>query len=184
VPPNYRQGTREESKSVLKTVLIAIDPGASGGIAYATIDVITKEVKRIGLLKMPESSDELYHTLADLRMLMHGSVAYVEEVVRFAGKNISAAHGILYGYNCGLCVGLVTGLGYKLRVVRPQDWQKAINTGTRRGRTRTEWKGSLKDRAQKLFPNLRVTLAVSDALLLLHYAIARETGIAAKQYNV
>jgi hypothetical protein len=36
-------------------------------------------------------------------------------------------------------------------------------------RYKTEWKNKLKDAAQKLFPNIKMTLNISDALLILEY---------------
>ena len=45
-------------------------------------------------------------------------------------------------------------------------------------RLKAEWKNKLKARAQMLFPGLAVTLATSDALLILHWAMLRDAGFA------
>ena len=54
--------------------------------------------------------------------------------------------------------------------VTPQKWQKALQLGTKGNKSNTEWKNKLKARAQQLFPNVPMTLAVADALLLLEYS--------------
>lgn len=54
--------------------------------------------------------------------------------------------------------------------VTPQKWQKALQLGTKGNKSNTEWKNKLKARAQQLFPNVPMTLAVADALLILEYS--------------
>ena len=59
--------------------------------------------------------------------------------------------------------------------VTPQVWQKALQLGTRsKTMSKTEWKNKLKAKAQQLFPYLKITLAISDALLICEYARIKE----------
>jgi hypothetical protein len=50
-----------------------------------------------------------------------------------------------------------------------------LSLGTKGSKSTTEWKNKLKARAQQLFPGVgAITLAVSDALLILKYGIDQE----------
>ena len=62
--------------------------------------------------------------------------------------------------------------------MRPQAWQRSLGlTKIRDDRiwemsdagASGRWKNRLKSRAQELFPDIKVTLRTSDALLLAHY---------------
>lgn len=75
--------------------------------------------------------------------------------------------------------------GYLPQEIRPQDWQKGLGVIQRKrhrvGRklvwdeSKSKFKGRLKVMAQDLFPGLRVTLLIADALLMAWYArIMRE----------
>jgi hypothetical protein len=58
-------------------------------------------------------------------------------------------------------------LSYRLVFVRPQEWQRELGLGTKKGRTDRDWKNHLKAEAQRLFPTQDVTLRTADALLIL-----------------
>lgn len=59
--------------------------------------------------------------------------------------------------------------------VTPQKWQKELQLGNKRNKTKTEWKNKLKQRAEQLFPYVgKITLDTSDALLILHYGTIQE----------
>ncbi|NDA10096.1 MAG: hypothetical protein EBZ07_04525, partial [Verrucomicrobia bacterium] len=62
----------------------------------------------------------------------------------------------------------LTCLSARIVLVRPQKWQSFLSLGTSDG-NKTKWKNKLKAKAQNLYPDLDVTLAISDALLLLEY---------------
>jgi hypothetical protein len=55
-------------------------------------------------------------------------------------------------------------------MVRPAKWQQHFGLGKRSGcASDTEWKNKLKQAAQRLYPDIKVTLDTADALLLLEY---------------
>ena len=58
--------------------------------------------------------------------------------------------------------------------VTPQKWQKELQLGNRGNKSTTEWKNKLKAKAEQLFPYMKITLAVSDSLLILQYAKMKE----------
>jgi len=87
-----------------------------------------------------------------------------------------------YGFLRGLlyAAGFRTGDG-NLFLTPPQEWMRGLGLRKRRKgskldglpnggkETDTEWKNYLRQEASKRFPQLKVTLAVSDALLLAWY---------------
>lgn len=144
-------------------LFVAIDPGASGGIAWRTANggVLTA--------KMPE-------TEGDVLLFMRGFnpeayTCYMEEVGGYIGKAQPGSAMFTFGKNAGFLIGVTMALGLRLEMVRPQTWQKRLGIGTSRTcASKTEWKNKLKAVAQRKFPTANVTLATSDALLILDYA--------------
>ena len=147
-------------------IIIAIDPGKSGGIAYSLDDGETHS------LPMPQTPGDILETLRTIKAISGPSIeCYLESCVKYAGKEQSGSAAIVYGRNYGFIEGVIQTLGIKLHLVRPQEWQKVLKLGTRRGATTTEWKNKLKAQAQRLFPTEKVTLKTADALLILEYAL-------------
>ncbi len=76
----------------------------------------------------------------------------------------------IYAGNWGFIRGVLTALGYRIVLVGPKAWQKALSLGTATGMSKTEWKNKLKNRAEQLYPGIKVTLTTADALLILEAA--------------
>lgn len=151
--------------------IIAIDPGKSGGIAIR-IDVPGYETTKT--VSMPDTITGLAETI-DQTMLPGGGVAYVEHVQGFAGNNRPGFHMFGLGENFGAIQGILAANEIRTVLVRPQKWQKFYGLGTRSAcKSDNQWKNKLKAEAQRRFPQLTVTLATADALLLLDYAIRQE----------
>ena len=136
------------------TFLLAIDPGANGGWVYKGGPVI-----------FCGKNSELPQLTVNRE-----TVVIVERVPPFVGKYIPSSAAFKLGYSYGNIVGRFSG--YKTHLVTPQVWQAFLGIGTKGEQTTTQWKNKLKDEAIKLFPDQqRITLATSDAYLILHYAI-------------
>jgi len=163
-------------------VIIAIDPGVSGGVA---VEVWGKTVCH----PMPATQGDVlelirdFKRMADVECVPHGQPAtcecVLEEVNGFVGKAQPGAAMFKFGEGYGFLKGVVQTLGIPLVLVRPQVWQKAFGLGTAsRCASKTEWKNKLKAEAQRRFPHLPVTLATADALLILEWArrAARANG--------
>lgn len=149
----------------MRRTIIAIDPGASGGVAVQVEDAFL------------ETAYGMWETEGDiaegLRMLKAGShnqpVAFIEENTGFCGVRIPSHTMFKLGRNTGFLHGCLHTLGFRIEAVRPQEWQKELGLGTSKGLSKVEWKNKLKARAQQLYPHLKVTLQTSDALLILEY---------------
>jgi hypothetical protein len=145
------------------SVLIAIDPGMSGGIAWQ-VDGGLPAVE-----KMPETERDIADLLGDLVMNLEDHCAYVEDVpIGMPGKGAASSK---LNANAGFIRGVLAAHNVRVVMTRPAKWQQYFSVGKRSGcASDTEWKNKLKQVAQRLFPALKITLQTSDALLLLEYA--------------
>ena len=151
-------------KGVVKNeMFIGIDPGVSGGIAVLQGDSV--EVH-----KMPETEQFICTLLGQYksgRVFIEQIPKYAGEA-RFAERNIMGSSlAVLYG-NYQLCLGICLGLGNVPFKLTPLKWQNLVGCRNYERRDRSAWKNVLKAHAQKLFPGIKVTLAVADALLIAH----------------
>jgi crossover junction endodeoxyribonuclease RuvC len=147
------------------TTLVAIDPGASGGIVFGD----PKSSKDPALVNMPETVHDLAEVLRDAAV--EGDAhAFVELVGGYIGKAQPASSAFVFGENYGKIQGVLAALGIPFTLVRPQKWQLALSLGNSKGMTKSQWKGKLKAKAQQLYPQSKVTLQTADALLIWHAA--------------
>jgi len=153
------------------TEIIAIDPGASGGIAILR----PEEDDTPELRPMPKADTELRDLLADFAAARTNSRAPVrvvlERVPGFVAGMATPASALAklhrqFGYIQGLC----DAFRLPLRLVTPQQWQKAVGAGSKREHG-DRWKAHLRDLAARLYPGVKgLTLKTADALLILHAA--------------
>ncbi len=149
--------------------MITIDGGKGGGIA------VLLPGQTATAFHMPATDGEILQKLK-MAKETEAETAYIEEIVMFiprrlpSGKDLPSSRMITYGENFGTVKGMLMALGYRVVRVPPQKWQKALGLGNSRGMSRTAWKNKLKQRAEELFPGIKVTLATADALLMLEAA--------------
>ena len=144
--------------------LVAIDPGATGGVAFQ------RQGQPAEAVAMPKTEGDLVALLRELAVDPANTVAFVEAVGGYAGSQQPGSRMFTFGRNFGFILGVLQTLGVRVELVRPQRWQKALALGTASGcSTKTIWKNKLKASAQRLYPHLRVTLQSADALLILEY---------------
>lgn len=161
-------------------MLIAIDPGAKGGIAvYENGNTL--------ISKLPEHDNMRILALKALREKGHERI-YIENQTGFGGEHQAGM--FAFGVGFGMLIGAGIALGFDVRKVTPHTWQKCLNLGRSgrqcapkgatteekmeirkaNSRAKTDWKNALKSHAQSLYPNAHITLDTCDALLLLEYA--------------
>jgi hypothetical protein len=136
---------------------IAIDPGASGGIAYDA------EPGIVDAIPMPDTVVDLADALRALK-LKGATMAFLEEIPKFAGSNGSAM--IKLGIRYGEVRGILAAFCFRVVELPPKAWQKTLGLGVKKTYG-ARWKAHLKERAQALYPHLSVTLKTADALLIL-----------------
>lgn len=178
--------------------LISIDPGASGGIA-----AMTSDGTMLFASKMPETPRDVFDLLQSAVAGTPPALVkcYMEQVSGFAGEGQPGSAMFNFGRGVGQIEGMLIGMKVPHDFVTPQRWQKALALGTS-GRVKgnyagmapdqakaekkrigninagikRDWKNKLKATAQRLYPHVKVTLSICDALLILHYAIRQENG--------
>ena len=134
-------------------ICIGIDPGASGAIAVLDGD-------RVTAMKLADMTErDIYDCLSDLAGT--GTVAVIEQVHSMPGQGVSSTFklGVSYG---GLRMALVAA-GIRFQPVTPVRWQTALSCRSGGNKNVT------KAKAQELFPAIKITHAIADALLLAEY---------------
>tara|TARA_Y100000114_G_C11751480_1_gene324552 strand:- start:971 stop:1411 length:441 start_codon:yes stop_codon:yes gene_type:complete len=144
---------------VKKTVL-AIDPGKNGGMAFCSEGEVS--------LRKFTTEGELTDFILSLP---NETVAVVEDVPKFVSAQTSSSSSFKLGYNYGYYLGALRTRRISTNLVKPQVWQKGL-VGLRPKMGYTDRKRCLKDNAQRLYPNLKITHATADALLILHWFLS------------
>ena len=144
---------------------ITIDPGLAGGIAMRYRD------GRVLAFAMPRTDTEILDLVQ--RILPEGHDrssmrAYLEKVGGYIGRPQPGSAMFKFGVNYGFVLGLLMALGVPVVLIRPQQWQAALQLGKASNYpTKPAWKRHLRDEATRRFPHLHPTLATADALLML-----------------
>jgi hypothetical protein len=138
---------------------LAIDPGASGGLAL---------YKKDGTVETHPLPSLTYDSLSDLVLDQYTVV--IEDVPKFAGRMIPSSSTATLHFGFGYLCGHFEARGYRVIKVTPQTWQKTIGIGKKGDLSSAQWKRKLRDEAQRRYPALKVTLQTADALLLLDHA--------------
>lgn len=147
-------------------ILLGIDPGKAGG--FAAWDGSTTKA-----IPYPDTEGDTLQAIIDFGSEGGERVAVVESQQGVVGPNIrvSSASMFTFGRGYGFLLGVLQTLNWQLHLVRPMAWQKALALGTKKSHGgNTPWKNHLKAHAQRLYPDLKVTLKTADALLILEYA--------------
>jgi Holliday junction resolvasome RuvABC endonuclease subunit len=137
---------------------IGIDPGTNGGIAWITDGRACAE-------KMPDTLQDLWELIASVRLNSvtprTGIMAYIEQVHSSPQMGVKSA--FTFGQGFGHLEMALTAAGIPFERVRPQAWQKALGCMTKGDKNIT------KRKAQELFPEIKITHAIADSLLIAEY---------------
>lgn len=139
-------------------ITIGIDPGKNGGIAWISDGKPCVE-------KMPDTLADLWDLIVDIGLNANtggtGIHAYIEQVSSSPGMGVVSA--FTFGNGFGHLEMALTAAGIPFERVRPQAWQKAMGCMSKGNKNVT------KRKAQELYPQLKVTHATADALLIATY---------------
>jgi hypothetical protein len=176
------------SDAAAYTAFVGVDPGVGGGLVMLRAELsgeVTAEA-----VAMPDAERDVWDwVMVRSCAFDHRVFACVELVGGWVGShgrgedddgtasNPGSAM-FTFGQSYGALRMALVAAGVPFEAVRPQAWQRALGLRTReRGEKTNAWKNYLKGRAQALFPQLRVTKAVADALLIAEYC-RRKWGVA------
>jgi hypothetical protein len=138
---------------------IGIDPGASGGIAF----IPDNNPAKAWAVKMPETLADLWHELDSLEWAhnLNNMHCCLEKVHSMPGQGVASS--FKFGQGFGHLEMALTAAKIPFTYVTPQKWQKELGCLTGGN------KNVSKSRAQQLFPHIKCTHAISDALLIAEY---------------
>jgi len=141
-------------------IFIGIDPGSSGGIA-AIMESHTEahSFKRTN----PYWISGFIESLGDTLM----ALAMIEKVHAMPGQGVVSTFN--FGVSFGMLEGFLIGSGVPYERVTPQAWQKDYGLFKLPGGSHTDKKNRHKALAHELFPDLNITHATADALLIADY---------------
>lgn len=149
-------------------IFVGIDPGKSGGIAWIT------ESGNAAAVRMPETERDLWDLLKGMFDQFEPKKVYLEKVGVMPGEGVSSAFS--FGKNYGMLRGMLIATQMPFDDVRPLRWQKMFSLPTIKacGGSKVAKKNTHKAKAQQLFPQLKITHATADALLIAEYCRQRE----------
>lgn len=139
-------------------IYLGVDPGVNGGIAAIGFD-------RPIVYNMPETLMDLWDVFMDIKNLADAEgatlSAFLESVSSSPQQGVKSA--FTFGQIYGKLEMAITAAGIPLNRVRPQVWQKAMGCMTKGD------KNVSKRKAQELFPSIKITHKIADALLIAKY---------------
>ena len=177
-----------------KIILIAVDPGAKGGICI-DYSACNSPVEAHKMPATPKDACDIITLAKETAEINELQIkCYMEEVGGYINGVGTGPAMFNFGRGFGQIEGMLTCLGIPFELVRPQKWQKALSInfppvakGQYDGLTDSERsdekkriaklnqarkrdnKNHLKELAQRLYPHIKVTLDTADALLILNY---------------
>ncbi len=151
-------------------IIIAVDPGTKGGICIMKQDTIT--LLALSKLTWPDVAAHIFSTISYSGEFTFKAKAYIEDVHAMPKQGVTST--FKFGEAYGKLQGILTAYSIPFERVRPQVWQKAIGFKSKKGATKTEHKRGLKELAQELYPQQKLTNEVADALLIAEYARRKE----------
>jgi hypothetical protein len=143
-------------------MIIGIDPGLKGGIAWRTDT-------GYGAAKMPTTTKGVMTLIASLPD-EHDKIIACLEQVQVMGKVFGAKAALSYGQKYGELIGILTVLGATIHEVRPSVWKRTLNISSD--------KNTAILLCERLFPNLDLSPGqcrkpqdgLAESMLLVHYA--------------
>lgn len=149
--------------------IIGIDPGAQGGMACFLEDANGPDVFKFTNATEADIADRLREWSES------GCIkCYLERVWASRGsgdRTMGASTMFTFGQNYGFVRGVLIALGIPFEEVLPAKWQATFSLKrTDPNETDTAKKNRHKAKAQQLFPTLKVTHAVADAILIAEHA--------------
>ena len=147
-------------------MILAIDPGQSGGIAWMDDDGI------INCADMPPTPGDIIDHLRMLKANGHTLTAYLEKTGGYVPGNSGPA-ACKFARGCGLLEGAIMALSIPLVEIAPAVWMKSLGALPKDKRDR---KNAIKGLMQARYPHLKITLSTADALGLLTYALEKRAS--------
>ena len=147
-------------------IVVGIDTGKRGGVAILS----ERKVKLINTPEEPIGMADIIGSVTNSAYIEHEDLfVYIENVHAFPTDTRSSA--FKFGMNYGMWWGILAS--YKITPVKvhPRNWMKEY---TPLPKEKLPRKRELKERGQRMYPDVKVTLRTSDALLIARYGLITE----------
>ena len=147
-------------------IVIGIDPGKGGGVGVLrgkNITLRSTPIEPIGMANIIHSAQNTSYIENEKLKV------YIENVHAFPTDGRSSA--FKFGMNYGMWLGILGSLKIEPVKVVPMVWMKSYSPLSK---IKKERKNELKNIAQELFPDVRVTLKTSDAALIAFWGMNNE----------
>tara|TARA_Y100000593_G_scaffold92335_1_gene183592 strand:- start:8443 stop:8997 length:555 start_codon:yes stop_codon:yes gene_type:complete len=140
---------------------IGIDPGVSGGICCITgPDMVA--------IKCPGTTSDMSEVVSVVSDISKHSgykcYAIIESVHSMPGQGVKSC--FTFGKNYGEWLGILAANKVPYKQVTPQKWMKLFGVMPKDKKAR---KNHIKHLAQQRYPDSKITLATSDAILIAEY---------------
>tara|TARA_Y100000310_G_C20677007_1_gene813674 strand:- start:926 stop:1378 length:453 start_codon:yes stop_codon:yes gene_type:complete len=141
--------------------VVGIDPGKSGGIAIISED----KVLAYKTPNTPHKMADIVRTVVNTANIDGDRIkVYIENVWAFPTDTRSSA--FKFGMNYGMWFGILGTFKLPMIKITPQTWMKGYAPLPK---IKKERKAMLKEIAQEMFPELKVTYSTADAILIAVY---------------
>ncbi len=135
-------------------IFLGIDPGKSGGISRHWGTNVCGQ-KFTGLTPMDIYKHIKIYAESGI------CIAMIEKVHSMPKQGVKSS--FTFGQNYGFLLGCLTALEIPFEYVTPQKWQRYLGCMSKGDKSVT------KQKAQELYPHLKITHAIADALLIGEY---------------
>lgn len=152
-------------------MIIGIDPGKAGAIAYLTPE------GSAGAVEMPVSGKELdAHAISRLIFEQNPSLVVIEKAQAMPGQGVTSMFN--YGKGFGMILGVCEALNVPYRLVTPQKWKKVVLDGTAKD------KDAAINFVRRAYPGVNLTPGrkrkphdgMADAVCIAEYGARLESG--------
>ena len=139
-------------------IFLGIDPGKTGGISWH----LSNAEGDIGCTSFTNKTPmDIYKAIKVLTTLGKPCIAMIEKVHSMPKQGVKSS--FTFGQGYGFLLGCLTALEIPFEYVTPQKWQRFLGCLSKGDKNVT------KQKAQELFPHLKITHAIADALLIGEY---------------
>lgn len=161
-------GNRKEVDTLpyMANTWVGVDPGKNGGIAIIKGNSMGDESVKV--YRCPDNVLDLGYILTSNGLgVMRKEELHVliEHVHAFPGQGVVSTFS--FGRNLGWWEGAFGSLDLEHDFVAPKKWMSYYSTTP--GMSKRERKRFLRGIAERLFPNVKMTFNISDALLIANY---------------
>ena len=156
----------KKTEEVKSKIFIGIDPGKNGGVGV--INDIDRYKDYISF-RCPKTSQEMAMKLMSAipeKVSLTDVSVYIEHVHAMPGNGVVSMFS--FGQNLGQWEGILGSFELDVQYVSPRTWMNHYDC--KPNMDKKERKRYLRGIAEKLFPNIKMTFNISDAVLIANYA--------------